>query len=177
MKKTINLLFAAIALLLIGYYFGSYHARKNIKSEEQKPLLLNQVANPVKEVITYNDDEERYVSFKIHMIGASMNTESVDPELQEIKKMFDSVTPFSEFKLIKSQTVRVKVGEKGKIVLPNNQFLYFMPQGVRDLQLALNLRIPWILNINLKIRNGEGFFQGGLKFKERFMILYIEPVF
>ncbi|MBN2694516.1 hypothetical protein JXR93_07625 [bacterium] len=183
MRGVINKVFATLALLIIGYYLGSFFpaSKNSSKSDVKKDevSLLNKVESKEKLVISHDtiESSEQIVYFEIAVIMASTNETGVSTELTEIKKSFDSITNFSEFKLIKTEKVEVKISDQKKIILPNNQFLYFTPKKIEGDELSLNLRIPWILNINLGVKNNESFFQGGLRYKDRFIILHIKPSF
>ncbi len=183
MKSIINKAFAIVALLVIGYYIGSFFpvSKNEIKTTPKKDEIsvLNKVEQKEKLVVSQDTIEsiEKTVFFEVVVIMASTNETGVSTELAEIKKSFDSITNFSEFKLLKTEKVEVKVTEQKKIILPNNQFLYFTPKKIEGDELSLNLRIPWILNINLGVKNNESFFQGGLRYKDRFIILHIKPSF
>ena len=176
MKKTLNILLISGALLMLGYYIGRVQSTKSVKN---KPTVISKKENSTKKVSHQlaEDSVNKIVTFNIKIIGASMDKNQIDPELANIKKMFDSVTEFSEFKLIKNEKFSVAIGQKHKILLPNNEFVYFMPKDIIGDRLKLTVRIPWILNVNLHTKNKEGFFQGGLKDGDQFIILYIESEF
>ncbi len=180
MGKIVNIIITSIALLLAGYYagvsFGNKQPKKAKESKSQS-IVLNNVDNKNKDVMTDEDITATKITFEIKVIIASLDKDDIDPELKEIKKTFDSVTKFTEFKLLKTELFDVVVGEQNKILLPDNQFLYFIPKNTENDFLSLNMRIPWVLNINLHIKNNEGFFHGGLQYQNKFIILYIKPSF
>jgi len=181
--KIVNILISSLALLLIGFYLGQGHTRsKVVEKQEVKEshVIINKDSkNKTKEISLKEDIKNlKPVTFKIKVIGASMDNDHIDKSLKDIKKMFNSVAQFSEFRLLKEKIFEAKIGESKKILLPNNKIIYFTPRNVDSSNtLALNIRIPWVLNINLHTKSGEGFFQGGLKNDDDFIILYIEPSF
>jgi len=181
--KIINVLITSIALLLVGFYIGrNYNSSKTInkKGNETSPVIISKDKNDkTKEVILKeNIINSQPITFKIKVISASMDNDYIDNSLKDIKKMFNSVSQFSEFRLLKQESFKVKIGESKKILLPNNKIVYFSPRNIdANKALALNIRIPWVLNINSHTKAGEGFFQGGLKNGDDFIILYIEPSF
>jgi len=180
MGKIINIIITSIALLLAGYYAGvSFGNKQPKKAKEAKTesLALNNTENKNNEVIGNQDIVQTKVTFDVKVIIASLDKNDIDPELKDIKKTFDSVTKFTEFKLLKNELFDVIVGEQSKILLPDNQFLYFIPKNTENDFLSLNMRIPWVLNINLHVKNNEGFFHGGLQYQNKFIILYIKPSF
>jgi len=181
--KIINILISSFALLLVGFYFGQgYNSPKVVKKQELKKsrVIINKgEKSKTKEILLKEDIKNlKPVTFKIKVISASMDNDYIDKSLKDIKKMFNSVAQFSEFRLLKEKVFEAKIGESKKILLPNNKIIYFTPRNVdMNNTLALNIRIPWVLNINLHTKSGEGFFQGGLKNDDDFIILYIEPNF
>ena len=184
--KKINILITSIALLLVGFYIGQKSSSTKItdtainNKQEITPIVINKNDNnKTKEIMLKESiNNSQTITFKIKIITASMEKEHVDKSLKEIKKMFNSVAQFSEFRLLKENTFQAKVGESKKIILPNNKIVYFTPRNIDgNNSLALNIRIPWVLNINLHTKSNEGFFQGGLKNGDDFIILYIEPSF
>ena len=188
--KIINILITSIALLLIGFYIGSTfnnskavnrkaHIKSNTAKSKSTVIIAKDKNDKTKEVLLKeNINNSQPITFKIKVISASMDNEHVDKSLKDIKKMFNSVAQFSEFRLLKDDVFKVKIGESKKILLPNNKLVYFTPRNIdENNSLALNIRIPWVLNINLHTKSNEGFFQGGLKNGDDFIILYIEPSF
>jgi hypothetical protein len=182
--KLINILITSIALLLIGYYIGynrsvSNTNLKNVSEKSPHILVSNEKKDKTKEILLKETiTKSQNIKFKVKVISASMEKEHIDENLKEIKNMFNSVAQFSEFRLLKEDSFDVKIGESKKITLPNNKIIYFTPRNIDDNNsLALNIRIPWVLNINLHTESNEGFFQGGLKNGDDFIILYIEPSF
>jgi len=181
--KILNILITSLALLLVGYYIGSQSkgsAKVEKSSEKSSHVVFSKEKNSkTKEVLLKETiSNAQSIEFKVKVISASMENEHVDKNLKEIKNMFNSVAQFSEFRLLKEHVFKVKIGESKKIILPNNKIIYFTPRNIdASNSLALNIRIPWVLNINLHTKAKEGFFQGGLKNGDDFIILYIEPNF
>ncbi len=178
MKKIINFILVAIAIFMFGYYLGSlksFSTKSNYYPVIKKNKEKKNTKKASHEVAI--DSIKKIVSFDIKVIAASMNNSFVDKELENIKTMFDSVTNFSEFKLIKNENFDVALGHKHKVLLPDNNVLYIVPKSIEGESLKLAIRIPWILNANLSVRNEEGFFQGGLRHGDQFIILYIKPIF
>ncbi len=180
--KIVNILISSVALLLIGYYIGSLNRSSVVEKSSQKEshvIISKDKKDKTKEVLLKESiSNTQPIEFKVKVISASMEKDHVDKSLKEIKNMFNSVAQFSEFRLLKEHIFKVKVGETKKIILPNNKIIYFTPRNIdANKSLALNIRIPWVLNINLHTKTNEGFFQGGLKNGDDFIILYIEPSF
>ncbi len=180
--KIVNILISSVALLLVGYYIGINNNSTKVKETSQKEshvILSKDKKDKTKEVLLRESiSNTQPIEFKVKVISASMENEHVDKSLKKIKSMFNSVAQFSEFRLLKDHSFKVKVGETKKIILPNNKIIYFTPRNIdANKSLALNIRIPWVLNINLHTKTNEGFFQGGLKNGDDFIILYIEPNF
>lgn len=181
--KIVNILISSIALLLLGYYIGvnnnSYTKAKKTSQKESHVIISKDKKDKTQEVLLKESiSNAQPIEFKVKVISASMEKEHVDKSLKEIKSMFNSVAQFSEFRLLKEHSFKIKVGDTKKIILPNNKIIYFTPRNIdSNKSLALNIRIPWVLNINLHTKSNEGFFQGGLKNGDDFIILYIEPNF
>ena len=178
--KIVNILISSVALLLIGYYTGYQKASstKIKKESSQQNLIIKNDNSKEKEILLKQSiNNENPIKFKIKIIAASMNEDKIDEKLKNIKDMFGMAGEFTKFTLIDEKEFDTQIGKTRKLLLPNNKFIYFTPKGIDGDSLGLNIRIPWVLNINLHVKTKEGFFQGGLKNGDDFMILYIEPIF
>ncbi|GEM_PF-1277291 len=113
--------------------------------------------------------------FKVKVLHAGQKGNKVDPKIpKEIQKYLARSfgARYTNFSMLDSKVVSVKLNQKGSIVLPDRSTLKleFVEKQGQFIKLTMGLKE---LDTTIRIRNGGMFFQAGHKFKDGILVLAI----
>lgn len=120
------------------------------------------------------DDKQEAVSIEVRMIAAGIDEDSFDSELKDLRSRLQrGFRDYTSFEQLDRQTRPIEVNDERDFELPTEDTLtvgYLGRDGeLKRLRLALGER----LDTSLRVAPGSTFFQAGLRYDRRLLILSI----
>jgi hypothetical protein len=117
------------------------------------------------------------VEVRIGAVVASNAEQTFDPRLASLRKQFDSLFPFTSYRLIKEETRRVAWGRQAGFDLPGGRYLLVIPREYKDGRVSMKLILVEssrpLIDTVLGLRNQGTFLVAGPRHQEGRLIIAI----
>ena len=113
-------------------------------------------------------------TLKVQIVYAAKGENKVDPRLKPLQKRLQQLFDFTQYHLENEQSLTLKIGQKGTLILPDDKPLSLIPVEKQSEMWKISLSIPKRIQTDLLIRDGHMVILGGSRYKEGVMILVIE---
>lgn len=117
------------------------------------------------------------VEVRVGAVLASSSGQAFDHRLASLRRQFDSLLPYSSYRLIREERRRVGWQREAKFQLPGRRYLLVIPRDYKDGRVALNLMLVQgartIMNTAVALRNNGTFLVGGPNHADGVLIIAI----
>jgi len=117
------------------------------------------------------------VEVRVGTVLASSSGQAFDNRLASLRRQFDSLLPYSSYRLIREERRRVGWQREAKFQLPGRRYLLVIPRDYKDGRVALNLMlvqgVRTIMNTAVALRNSGTFLVGGPHHQDGVLIIAI----
>lgn len=124
-----------------------------------------------------NDSKTPAVEIRIGAVLASSSGTNFDNRLASLRRQFDSLLPYSSYRLITEERRRVAWQHEAEFRLPGRRYLLVMPREYKDGRVALNVMLVQgartLVNTAVALRNNGTFLVGGPHHEDGVLIIAI----
>lgn len=117
------------------------------------------------------------VEVRVGSVVASSTGQNFDHRLASLRRQFDSLLPYSSYRLIREERRRVGWQREAKFTLPGRRYLLVIPREYKDGRVALNVMLVQgartLVNTAVALRNNGTFLVGGPPHQEGVLIIAI----
>lgn len=117
------------------------------------------------------------VEIRIGAVLASSSGQNFDHRLASLRRQFDSLLPYSSYRLIQEERRRVAWQREAEFRLPGRRYLLVIPREYKNGRVALNLMLVQgtrtLLNTAVSLRNNGTFLVGGPSHEDGVLIIAI----
>lgn len=114
---------------------------------------------------------------RIGAVVASNTGRLFDPRLANLKPQFDSLFPYSSYRLLMNESRRVQWGSRAGFDLPGGRYLLVIPREYKDGRVSLKILLidgsRALVDTVLALRNQGTFLVGGPRHKQGVLIISI----
>lgn len=123
------------------------------------------------------DSKAPAVEIRIGAVLASSSGKNFDNRLTSLRRKFDSLLPYSSYRLIQEERRRVAWQHEAEFHLPGRRYLLVMPREYKDDRVALNVMLVQgartLVNTAVALRNNGTFLVGGPHHEDGVLIIWI----
>lgn len=117
------------------------------------------------------------VELRVGAVVASSTGQSFDSRLASLRRQFDSLLPYSSYRLIQEERRRVGLQREAEFRLPGHRYLLVMPREYKNDRVALNVMLVQgariLVNTAVALRNNGTFLVGGPHHEDGVLIISI----
>jgi hypothetical protein len=117
------------------------------------------------------------VELRIGAVLASSIGQNFDSRLTSLRRQFDSLLPYSSYRLILEERRRVGWQREAEFRLPGRRYLLVIPREYKDGRVALNVMLMQgartLLNTAVALRTNGTFLVGGPHHEDGVLIIAI----
>ena len=117
------------------------------------------------------------IEFSIWSMVASNSGSLFDPRLASLKPQFDSLFPYSSYRLLMNERRHVQWGSRAGFDLPGGRYLLVIPREYKDERISLKILLidgsRALVDTVLALRDEGTFLVGGPRHKEGVLIIAI----
>jgi hypothetical protein len=117
------------------------------------------------------------VELRVGAVLASSIGQNFDNRLASLRRQFDSLLPYSSYRLITEERRRVGWQREALFRLPGRRYLLVMPREYKDGRVALNVMLVQgartLVNTAVALRNNGTFLVGGPVHEDGVLIIAI----
>lgn len=117
------------------------------------------------------------VEVRVGAVLASSTGQSFDNRLASLRRQFDSLLPYSSYRLIREERRRVAWQREAKFRLPGRRYLLVIPRDYKNGRVGLNVMLVQgtrtVLNTAVALRNDGTFLVGGPAHQDGVLIISI----
>jgi len=114
---------------------------------------------------------------RIGAVVASNTGQLFDPRLANLKPQFDSLFPYSSYRLLMNERRRVEWGSRAGFDLPGGRYLLVVPREYKDGRVSLKILLVdgsrALVDTVLALRDEGTFLVGGPRHKQGVLIIAI----
>lgn len=124
-----------------------------------------------------SDSNAPAVEIRIGAVLASSSGTNFDNRLASLRRQFDSLLPYSSYRLIQEERRRIAWQRDAEFRLPGRRYLIVMPREYKNGRVALNVMLVQgartLVNTAVALRNNGTFLVGGPHHKDGVLIIVI----
>jgi hypothetical protein len=124
-----------------------------------------------------SDPNAPAVEVRIGAVLASSSGQNFDNRLASLRRQFDSLLPYSSYRLIREERRRVAWQREAEFRLPGRRYLLVMPREYKDGRVGLNVMLVQgartLVNTTVALRNNGTFLVGGPHHEDGVLIIAI----
>ena len=117
------------------------------------------------------------VEIRIGAVLASSIGQNFDNRLASLRRQFDSLLPYSSYRLIQEERRRIAWQREAEFRLPGRRYLLVIPREYKDGRVALNVMLVQgartVVNTSVSLRNNGTFLVGGPHHEDGVLIIAI----
>jgi len=126
---------------------------------------------------TPSEEPKSAVEVRIGAVVASNTGQVFDSRLASLRRQFNSLFPYSSYRLLKEERRRVEWRKEAEFDLPGGRYLLVIPREYKDGRVSLNLMLVQgtrpLVNTVLALRNHGTFLVGGPHHEDGVLIIAI----
>lgn len=114
------------------------------------------------------------VSIEVRAIAAGVDTEQFDSDLEDLESQLRrAFEDYSSFEQLERSERQIETGDSARVSLPTDDVLVLSNQGRDGDRVRLGLSIEDRLDTSLRATPGNTFFQAGLRYGDRMLVVAI----
>jgi hypothetical protein len=125
----------------------------------------------------HNDPNAPAVEVRIGAVLASSVGQNFDNRLASLRRQFDSLLPYSSYRLIQEERRRIPWLREAEFRLPGRRYLLVMPREYANGRVSLNVMLVQgariLVNTAVSLRNNGTFLVGGPHHEDGVLIIAI----
>ena len=118
--------------------------------------------------------EEDTISVQVRAIAAGIQEESFDPALEDLRTRLErGFRDYTSFEELSRHSHTITIDDSREFELPTDDVLALSFRGRDDELVKLGLTLGDRLDTSLRVSQGSTFFQAGLRYERRMLVLAI----
>jgi len=124
---------------------------------------------------------ETRISITVKTVLASRDATFLDPRIPDLTRKLQSVFRYSSYRLLSEDTLKLEMGQTGKVSLPGDRVLKITPLRIIEDRVELRMLIlkkkKQVIKSTIQILNRGSIVVGGPEYKGGFLLFDISNAF